>query len=78
MFADANNDNEAKRSYDPLKQIPASKVEGKYTYQSFYVVTYGGATIDGIEEARIIVLVNTSADALDNTTGLLFPYAPIT
>lgn len=77
-FKAANDDPTQKLSYDPLKQIPAGDVEGKYTYQSFYVVTYGGATIDGIEEARIIVLVNTSADALDNTTGLLFPYAPIT
>ena len=74
MFALANNDNEAKLSYDPLKQIPASKVEGKYTYQSFYVVTYGAFP----DEARMIILNNTSADPLDISGPLTFPYTIIT
>ncbi|NMA08756.1 MAG: hypothetical protein GX929_06560, partial [Clostridiales bacterium] len=73
MFALANNDNEAKLSYDPLKQIPASKVQGKYTYQSFYVIEY--ADPDEDVEAKMIVLVNTSADPLDISGPLLFPYS---
>ena len=68
MFEYANDKPDQKLSYDPLKQIPASKVEGKYTYQGFYVIEYG-------DRANMIVLVNTSADPLDNSTGLTFPYS---
>jgi hypothetical protein len=72
-FAKANDKTDQKLAYDPLKQLTA--VEGKYTYQSFYVVEF--ADPKGKIEARIIVLVNTSADPLDISGPLEFPYAPI-
>jgi hypothetical protein len=73
-FAVANDATNKNLAYDPLKQLTAP-VEGKYTYQSFYVVTYG--TGNAGKQARMIVLVNTSADPLDNSTGLTFPYSGV-